>query len=396
MSRARPIANLAARMAPLVAAVVLLAAPGVPAAPTPRVGPPPASKVSPEPPVHGNPDGISWGGHGELRLGHDRVRGTSDPEWFSVGRMNGFARARLADRWRLAGEGTWDRATDDFVLERVELTYRWRRALHAHGGIFPAPLGRTNLSHDAPRNDFAEHSLVATQLVGVPNAMLGLGVRGATGGGKRPMTYEIDLVTGFSEGLIIDSPGGTRLPIGRNNYGDNNGLPSIVGRIEFHPSRDSDWGIAAQSGPYNQTEIGGVTVDGRRWVHLIVADGATTFAGLRLAAEAGVAFVDVPPGLLGLYAEDQWGASVEASRTLWDPLFGSWRQSALRVAVRGDAVDLDRGLRGDSRHRVSVSLNLHHRPRAVARFGWYYELHRDRFDNETPHAGLTFTAATYF
>ncbi len=396
MSRARPIANPAARLALLVAAVVLLAAPGVPAATPPRVGPPPASKVSPEPPVHGNPEGISWGGHGELRLGHDRVRGTSDPEWFSVGRVNGFARARLAERWRVAGEGTWDRATDDFVLERVELTYRWKRTFHAHGGIFPAPLGRTNLSHDAPRNDFAEHSLVATQLVGVPNAMLGLGVRGAAGGGKRPMTYEIDLVTGFSDGLIIDSPGGTRLPIGRNNYGDNNGLPSVVGRIEFHPSPDAEWGIAAQSGPYNQTEIGGMTVDGRRWVHLIVADGATTFAGVRLVAETGVAFVDVPPGLLGLYAEDQWGASVEASRTLWDPLFGSWRQSALRVAVRGDAVDLDRGLRGDSRHRVSASLNLHHRPRAVARFGWYYELQRDRFDNETPQAGVTFTAATYF
>ncbi|MEK7348524.1 MAG: hypothetical protein AABZ94_06600 [Candidatus Eisenbacteria bacterium] len=396
MSAGQPMNIHVAPMVLLLAAAVFLTAPEARAGSTVRVAAPPVGGELPESPMHGNPEVISWGGHGELRLGHDRVRGTSDPEWFSVGRMNGFARARLAARWRLAGEGTWDRATDDFVLERVELTYRWKRTLHAHGGIFPVPLGRTNLSHDAPRNDFAEHSLVATQLVGVPNAMLGLGVRGATGGGKRPMTYEVDLVTGFSDGLIVDSPGGTRLPIGRNNYGDNNGLPSVVGRIEFHPSRDSEWGIAAESGPYNQTEIGGVTVDGRRWVHLIVADGATDFAGLRLAAETGIAFVDVPPGLLGLYAEDQWGASVEASRTLWDPLFGSWRQSALRVAVRADAVDLDRGLQGDSRHRVSASLNIHHRPRAVARFGWYYELQRDRFDNETPIAGLTFTAAAYF
>ncbi|HEY6572093.1 MAG TPA: hypothetical protein VI198_02140 [Candidatus Eisenbacteria bacterium] len=414
MSAGRPMRCLRGPLAPLLAAALLLGAPASRAGSTPdpadapspvpaprslsgpRVAAPPVLGIVPESPAHGNPEGLSWGGHGELRLGHDRVRGTSDPEWFSVGRVNGFARARLSARWRLAGEGTWDRATDDFVLERVELAYRWKRTLHAHGGIFPVPLGKTNLNHDAPKNDFAEHSLVATQLIGVPNAMLGLGVRGVSGRGARPMTYELDLVTGFSDGLILDSPGGTRLPIGRNNYGDNNGLPSLVGRIAFHPSSESEWGLAAQSGPYNRTEIGGVTVDDRRWVHLIVADGATAFAGFRLAAEGGVAFIDVPPGLLGLYAEDQWGASMEASRTLWDPLFGSWKESALRVAVRADAVDLDRGLPGDSRHRVSASLNIHHRPRAVARFGWYYELQRDRFDNETPHAGLTFTAATYF
>lgn len=349
----------------------------------------------PEAVVHGDEEAIAWGGHGEIRLADDRVLGTSDPEWFSIGRVNGFARARLATKWRLAGEGTWDRATDDFVLERAELTYRWRRMLQFHGGIFPAPLGRTNLRHDAPLNPLAEHSLLATQLIGVPNAMLGAGLRGATRGAK-PISYEIDLVTGLSDGLLFDSPGGTRLPFGRSNYGDNNGLPSLAARVAFHPRPGAEWGLAGQTGIYNETKIGGVTVDGNRWVHLLFTDGVARWWGLDLTAEAGVAFIDIPPGLIGLYAEDQWGASLEASRTLWDPLFGSWRNSALRLAVRGDAVDLDRGLLGDSRHRVMASVNVHHKPYAIARFGWYYELRRDRFNNDTPHAGVTFTAASYF
>jgi hypothetical protein len=203
-------------------------------------------------------------------------------------------------------------------------------------------------------------------------------------------------VTGLSDGLLYDAPGGTRLPMGRNNYGDKNGLPALVGRLAFHPGNGKEWGIAAQSGPYNETQISGVTVDGHRWAHLIVADGTTRFAGFALAAEGGVAFIDVPPGLEGLYAEDQWGASIEAVRTISDPIFGKWKHSALSAALRADAVDLDRGILGDSRHRISASLNIHRKPYAVARLGWYYEIQRDRFNNTTPMAGVTFTAASYF
>ncbi|HET9952447.1 MAG TPA: hypothetical protein VFS09_11705 [Candidatus Eisenbacteria bacterium] len=396
-ARARLVAAAAALGAMFLAAASS-AAPARPAAstgPRPAPGAPLSVARDASTPAHGGSSWLSWGGHAEIRLAEDRVRGTSNPEWFSFGRVNGFVRTRITPKWAFAGEGTWDRGTDDFVMERLELAFRWKPTLLAHGGIFPLPLGRTNLEHDAPRNEFAEHSLVATQLVGVPNAMLGAGVRGASGAGRRTI-YELDLVTGLSDGLLYDAAGGTRLPMGRNNYGDQNGVPALVGRLAFHPGTGREWGIAALSGPYNETKINGVTVDGRRWAHLVVADGTTAVAGFTLAAEAGVAFIDVPPGLNGLYAEDQWGASVEAIRSLSEPLFGRWENSALRAAVRADAVDLDRGMFGDSRHRISASLNVHRKPYAVARLGWYYEIQRDRFDNETPMAGVTFTAASYF
>ena len=353
--------------------------------------PPPATSY------HGSLDGLAYGGQGELRFAEDRQAGVSNPEWFSVGRVNAFATAHLSSRLDAAGQACWDRGSDDFVLERAELGVRLRRSMQAHAGIFLLPLGRTNLSHDAPDYDFAERSLVATQLIGVPNAQVGIGARSLPRAGSVPrFTWEADLVTGYDDGIITESSGGTRIPSGRNNYGDKNGIPALAWRVAMHGRSGSEVGLAAESGQYNRTEVGGIHVDSARWAHVAIADGSTVFHGFRLFSEAAYAAIDVPPGLRALYASRQCGASVEVVRNLFDPLFRGWQGSCLTGSFRADAVDFDRSIQGDSRSRLSASLNLHSRPLAVTRFGWYYEIKRDRFNNSTPFAGLTFTAATYF
>ena len=350
-----------------------------------------------ETPYHGNLDGFAFGGDGELRFAEDVEAGVSNPEWFSFGRANAFFVARPHPRVGLAGRAGWDRGADDFVLERAEVYVRVRRSAQAHAGIFLAPLGRTNLDHDAPGYDFAERSLVATQLIGVPNAQFGAGVRSyLPAGSASRFSYEVDMVTGYNDGLITDSPGGTRVPRGRNNYGDNNRMPALAWRVAFRSSPDGEIGIAAQSGQYNRTEVGGVRVDEARWVHVVVADGVGKLAGFHISSEAALALIDVPPGLEALFAEQQWGASVEVVRTLLDPVLRSWRGSCLTAGIRADAVDFDAAILGDSRSRLSASLNIHSRRLAVTRFGWYYEIRRDRFNNQTPLAGITLTAATYF
>ena len=361
----------------------------------------PRRELFPPPPLttpyHGSLDGLAWGGDGELRFAEDRQAGVTNPEWFSVGRVNGFVLARLSARIDAAGQGVWDRDTGDFTLEHAEISVRVLRSRQAHAGIFPVPLGRTNLSHDAPDYDFAERSLVATQLIGVPNAQLGIGARSLPPAGQLSrLSWEADLVTGYDDGLITNSPGGTRIPDGRNNYGDKNGIPAFTGRVALHGRSGSELGLAAESGPYNKTVIGGVRVDRARWMHLVIADGTTAFHGFHLFSEAAYAAIDVPPGLRALFAQRQCGASVEVTRTLFDPLFRGWRGSCVTAGIRADAVDFDRSIQGDSRSRLSASVNLRSRPLAVTRFGWYYEIRRDRFNNVTPLAGLTLTAATYF
>ena len=348
-------------------------------------------------PYHGSLENIAWGGHGELRFGYDLAAGVSEPEWFSVGRVNGFFLAKLGSRLRLGAQASYDRTPDDCTLARAELIARIGRTLDAHAGIFLAPLGRTNLDHDAPQYEFGERSLVAVELLGVPNAELGAGVRGA-GSWRRdvPFTYEVDLVTGLDDGIVMDAAGGTRISAGRNNYGDQNGLPALAARFAVQPSVDTEWGFAAQSGPYNQTEVDGVKVDRTRFVHIVATDVETRAMGMHWAAEGAAALVDVPPSLETLYAERQWGVAVEASRLLRSPLFGAWRGTSLSAGLRAEKIDLDARIPGDSRTRVGASLNIRPHPYSILRFGWYYEWHRDRFDNMTPLAGLTLTAASYF
>jgi hypothetical protein len=388
-----------------VAALLTLAAAGAGAAPpsgsAPRQASPARAEASPWPlhdaPYHGSLDKIAFGAYGELRFAEDRVRGVTDPEWFSFGRVGGFVSARLGSRFEFLGEGAYDQGPDEFSLEHADLRYRLGRSLQLHAGIFLVPLGRSNLQPDGPAREFADRSLPATQIVGVPNAEAGIGLRGI--GGKFtgwPLSYEVAVVTGYDDGLIMDAVGGTRVPMGRNNYGDNNGVPALSARVAAHPSPKAEIGIAAQSGRYNETVLGGMTIDQSRYVHVFVADAAAPVAGFDFFSEAAMALIDVPPGLEALYAQHQWGASIEMTRTLREPIFAGWTHSRLVGALRADAVDLDPSIYGDSRMRLSASLNVRHLPLGVIRLGWYYEIARDRFNNETPKAGATLTTAAYF
>jgi hypothetical protein len=140
----------------------------------------------------------------------------------------------------------------------------------------------------------------------------------------------------------------------------------------------------------------GVVFGDARYLSVIEADVTRRLSGFDVSAEAAFVAVDVPPGLEGAFAQTQWGTSVTMNRPLFDPLIRGWKGSSLSAAIRAETVDFDRAIPGDSKQRVSASLDFRHRPWAVMRWGWYYEVRRDRFDNPTPAAGLLLTTATYF
>ena len=370
------------------------------AAPAPH-GPPTLAEqatadVVPDVPRHGS-GAIAFGGHAALRFAEDRIAGISNPDWASVLRVAGFAAARPHPRLLLDATVAHDRPTDDLTVESARVLFRARPALWAHAGVLPLPLGRANLERDAPRGEFAERSLVATEMIGVPSSQLGAGVRGfsnlRTGS---VLSWELDLVTGYDDGLVDDSPDGTRIPRGRSGGGDNNGLPALAGRVALAPRHNTELGLAAIAGPYNRTTVDGVRVDRSRGMSLVVADGRSSFAGFGLAGEAAIAWVDVAETLDGVFAERQWGGSAEVWRVLLDPAWRSWPRAAVSAAIRADAVDFDRAIPGDSRSRLAASLNLRVRPLGVIRGGWHYEIRRDRFDNPQPAAGASLVLASYF
>lgn len=321
-----------------------------------------------EPPHHSFGPGLDFGGEAELRLGHDRVLGVGNPDLLSVSRVNGFAAARLGSRLELEGAVSYDRATDDVIVERALLALKLGASRRAQAGVLPLPLLEANLHPDATAATFAERSLVATALIGVPSSQFGLGVRGfRPRAGGSVFAYELDVVSGYDDGVINEAPDGTRVPAGRSGFARDGHLPALVGRATWH-TRPGQWfGFAAYGGQYNRTTMFGARVDRARYLGIATGEAAATYRRFDLSAELAAVAVDVPPGIADLFASVQTGGALEVRRTLREPLLRAWRRTSLEAAMRAEVVDFDTAVMGDSRERVSFALNLRQQPRAVFR-----------------------------
>lgn len=358
---------------------------------------PAVAQMDVEGPFHGSPQGVTYGGNAEIRFGHDRVAGVSKPDWLSFPRISAFAATRVSPSVSVFGEAAYDHGVDELTLEQVSLEVQIGRSLYAHGGVILLPLLRANFEREAPLREFSEPSMVAEELVGVPSSQMGVGLRRVGSSGKgAAWSYEIDFVAGYDGGLVDEAPLGTRIAEGRNATGDNNGLPSLAARVAYRTGPSTEFGLGVTGGPYNTTEIEGVKVDQSRMLYLFAGDAVTTLGRFRVTAQAAMASIDVPPSLVGIYAESQWGASLEISNPLFAPVLHSWKNSSLTAALRLDAVDFDRDVAGDSKSRLSANLNLRPAERGVVRGGWYYQIRRDRFDNQIPSAGLAASLAIFF
>jgi hypothetical protein len=259
-----------------------------------------------------------------------------------------------------------------------------------------SPLGRFNLSHDSPLNELTDRPLVSTEVMGVALSEPGLGLLGMVPIASGRITYELYAVNGFHDGLVNQSEGGTRIPLGRHNTEDNNNTPSFVGRLAWSPDVSLEAGLSAHHGPYNVYNQDGLSVDERRDVTILVADAEVAFGPLRFAGEVARANIDIPVALRSIYAERQDGAYADLVLD-----FGrGWVQvmpgSHFSAVVRADVIDFDRDLRGDSERRFQVGINFRPTEATVLKLSYLRGTGRDRFNNASSLAGIRFSIATYF
>ncbi len=339
------------------------------------------------------------GGYAEAHARLERADGATEDFGFEAKRWNIFTSTQVSDFVRIAAEVEFEEGGEEIKLEFAAIDVSINRALTLRAGMLLSPLGRFNLSHDSPRNEFTDRPLVATELLGVALSEPGLGILGLFPVGREGqgrITYELYAVNGFHDGLINASSDGTRIPLGRGNFEDNNNSPAVVGRVAYSPRLGFEFGVSAHHGAYNVFESDGTPVDQKRTLTIWVFDTEFEVAGFRFMGEASTTDIDVTPGLIGIFATSQRGFYLEALRDFGHGWVGTMPRSFFSAGARVDVVDFDGDVDGDTRHRYTAGVNFRPTNDTVLKLNYFRGTSRDRFNNPTEEAGLLFSVATYF
>ncbi|MEQ1834439.1 MAG: hypothetical protein ABL977_15440, partial [Candidatus Eisenbacteria bacterium] len=286
---------------------------------------------------------------------------------------------------------------EEIVLELAQIDLLLRPFAQLRAGILLLPLGRFNLSHDGPGNDLPSRPAMATDLLGSALSQPGLGVFGQL---DTPLAgrfgYEAYAVTGYDEGILLAGSGGTRLTEGRLNRQDSNDSPAVVGRLGWVPARDHSLGLSGYTGSYNPHRSDGIVFDDARQVRIVVADLETHLAGFRLSGEVAAVHIEIPAALSGIYASRQGGTFVQLSRFLGGDGPAGTADHGFTAALRVDAVDLDRDLRGDSARSVTLGIDWRPIPESGVKLSFTRGESRDRFNNRSASATLEFMLTSWF
>lgn len=337
------------------------------------------------------------GGYAEAHARWQEVEGLRDEAGFLAKRFNLFTSTRVSDFVRIGAELEVEDGGEEIKLEYAAIDLLLSPSFALRGGMLLSPLGKFNLAHDSPLNEFTDRPLVSTEIIGVALSEPGFGVLGQLrlGIGSR-LTYEAYATNGFHAGLIDASDAGTRIPLGRANHEDNNGSPAVVGRLAWSPSVDHELGVSAHHGAYNAFNVEGTAVDERRELTIAVIDGETRVFGFGISGELAIARIDIPPGLLGIYASKQHGGYVETVRELGRGWIRTMPQSSFALKARWDYVELDKDIPGESIGQVTMGANFRPTQDTAIKFDFVRGRGRDRFNNLAQHAFVLASIATYF
>lgn len=343
-------------------------------------------------------DRLAIGGYAETMLRSEWVEGVHENLSFEARRFNIFLFSSISPHIKLTSEIEFEHGTEEIKIEMALVDIQLYNELNLRGGILLSPLGKFNLTHDSPRNDFTDRPLVSTRIIPATLSEAGFGLYGAfTLHEEHRIIYEAYLVNGLNDNVVLNGDG-TSIPEGRPGTfdADNNASPAFVARLAWLPEFGLELGFSAHTGFYNTYRKEGLVVDERRRLTIFAVDGEYRWEGLTLQGEFAYARIQIPPSLVGLFAERQQGIYAQAVYELFRSLLPMFPRSVLSAGVRYDRVDFDTRVRGDQVERVTAGVQLRLVPDTVIKFDYQHNWIQDRLRNETRAAVIQFGFATYF
>lgn len=336
------------------------------------------------------------GGYGDFQFRAEREGGITEEVAFTLRRFNLFTYSVVSDRVRLGSEIEFENGGEEIKVEYAVVDLEVREEFNIRAGIILSPLGKFNLTHDAPQNELTDRPLVATEIIPSTLSEAGIGFWGAFYPSlSTRLTYELYAVNGFNEGVISNAV--TSIKDGRGSLEeDNNNVPAAVGRVAISPSRGLEFGASFHAGQYNVSSRDGLPVENRRYLSVFGADLEYRRGAFSLHGEYAHAHVDLPHQLKGFLASDQQGVYAQAGYRFLTRLSPVLPNSSLTGVVRFDVVDFDTSLKGDGQQRVTVGFNVRPVEDTALKLEYQYRRTADGVNNITPGRAVLFSVATYF
>lgn len=357
-------------------------------------------------PFIGSLSSTSIGGYVEGNTNYFVEEGVSEGFSMELRRFNVFL-FQVSQRVRFLSELEFEHGTREIALETALVDFQIRPSLVLRGGIILPPIGYLNQNHDSPQWDFVDRPLVTTGIIPSTLSEVGFGAYGKFGAGDLVLSYDAYLTNGLSDGVVGNAVGRTDIPSGKGEelFGeDNNGSPAVSGRVAARKPGMGEVGLSYYGGYYSSFRLEGEDVDERRWLGITALDVGGPVGVADVRAEVAYATIDVPPGLLELFGQKQWGGYLDVLVPVWRPRFLGYTDAVVTAGLRLERVDYNVGTFastdgsiGDDVTAIVPGISFRPTPGTVFRANYRYHWTTDLQGNDPARmAGFQLGFATYF
>ena len=286
------------------------------------------------------------GGYLEGNTNYFVTDGISEGFSMELRRFNIFLYSTIARRIKFLSELEFEHGTEEISLETAQLDFELNPAFNIRMGILVVPIGAFNQNHDSPKWEFVERPLVTTNIIPSTLSEIGFGFHGKIYSPQKVFTYDVYLVNGLQDGLLLNSEGRTFLPAGKDPgmFGeDNNGRPMLSTKLAFRHRKLGELGLSYYGGIYNTYKIDGVPVTSKKNLALYAVDFNTTMGRAVINGEFALVRLELPSALGPAFGNRQAGGYLEMVYTVLQKTALDYPKTALNANLRIEAVDYNIG-----------------------------------------------------
>ena len=335
----------------------------------------------------------------------------ADPQGFTQKRFIPFIYSDISDRVKLATEiefefgGVGGGRAGEVILEFATIDFLLTDWINWRGGYILTPLGKLNLVHDSPLQDFTDRPLVDQLIIPTTLTDLGMGFFGTLYPSElSKLDYEIYVTNGVFRGLDADGEArlgevnglrSSRGGFANDNYNES---PGVVGRVAFSPFIGLEVAGSAYTSRYDENNDNRLTISALDFTYQkgpfeFLGEGAYAFIDTNEFAESS----GITDDMWGYYLEARYHFMPSILKSLSPKIFTE--NSTFTGVLRWDQVQTAGLDDGESvhwlRNRVTPGLNYRYTEDTVFKLDYQINMEEKDMPGIANNAFL-FSVATYF